>query len=325
MHIHKDIFAFFNQREQIDFSKISRKFYRIYYLCSQETESLVIIKNELLPEKYLYFIFSKFPIFINVKKIYLHSINLNKSLLEFLYKLDFKNLKKFKVVNCSFITESPEKTANLYGTEFLYGWGFSYANAFKFGLELFEFIQKFTAYEKFYLQNFRFFMGQKEIRIGIPVFFRLGLTNLKKLVIKNCNLTSVQMIDIAAHDMYRRFPNLEVIDFSENPINSYYLDEAMLAFIFPNSKKIKKVFLNNCKINFNFNMINFSYLQNFNGINAQFNRSYPNFELLDVSRNNASSDDYADFFYRHRDLLKKIFPNLLIKTGNLLLKLNFSS
>lgn len=265
MHIQKDIFEFFNQREQIDLSTINKKFYRLFYLCSNDKESLVINRSEL-PENYLYFLLTKFPVFKNVKKLYLNSINFNQTLLDFLYKLDFRSVKKLKAINCSF-TPEPEKMPISYGIEYACGFGFSYANSFKIGLKLFEFIQRFSAYETFYLENFRFYLGQIGLPFGIPAFFPQGLPNLKKLIMKNCNLTSVQNINFV-NDLYKRFPNLEVIDFSMNPINSNLSDDVMLSIFFPNSEKMKKVIFNNCKLNFN--SIKFSYLQNFNSFDIRF-------------------------------------------------------
>jgi len=292
VHVIKNIFEFLQlETEQIEHSKICRKFKRAFDLCCKEAEILNIKSS--LGDNFTYFIFSKIANFKELRKLYIYNIRLDRTLLDNFYKSNFEKLTKLKIIDTIIIDipyQEQEEELNKFSS----------------------FISRFKNYKNIFFSNFYgYFQKDKKQELFTPINFGMcfqdGLENLQKLTITKCKL---QVIDlnkdfVGKIDLFKRFPNLEFLDLTDNNLNFNFIVHPKY-ITFGKSEKIKKIILRH-------NTIKLDY-RNINEIKSEFlsNQVFPNYELLDVSNNYLRSmlDNNEDF--------KKNFPKLIIKKENLI-------
>jgi len=294
IHVLKNIFEFLEfTSDQVEYSKLSKKFKKIFELCCEEKEDLMI--NSSIKENIIYFIFSKFILFKSIKKFYLYNLTLDKNLLNHFYQINLKNLIKLKLRETTIIDDDIENMEK----EF-----------FNFS----QFISKFNNYEVIEFSGFFGRTLKKGISndfytINFDVCFPNQLKNLRKLVISNCTLSDISFEDFhntGEINLFKKFPNLEIVDFSKNDLQFNFLIGPKY-ISFGESEKIRKILLRGNKINFRyFSNISLIHDTPFSDI------IFSNYELLDMSDNfNTNSNENVN------DDFKKKFPNLILLSENM--------
>jgi len=279
LNIIKKIFEFLNLKEQILASKINKKTRNVQYNILKAKEELIL--DFSLIKKFQKYLLKNAKKFISLKKLILNQLLLDKLLLNLLEALPKKNLNKFKLEDCYFTSYIKDCSNNI---------SEKYANM----------ISEIKSLEYIFLKNIQYFNVNEEL---IPnKLFPDGSKNLRKIKIISCCIINIK--EFAQNFYKNKYPNLELINFSNNNIGvDIFNNRKFQDFFFNDSSKLKYVNLSSNEIsNVDYEYIQ-KYLKTVNFVNETF-------KLLDLT-NNAIERDSINF--KKSSDFKKIFPNLKIK------------